>query len=88
MGVTGKACFLVVFVIGTFLAQLTSAQVEEKYSGRYDNLNIDLIFSSRLLKLYVDCLLDRKPCAPEGKELKRELIDAAYENCVRKSLCD
>ncbi len=44
------------------------------YSRRYDSLDVDLIFrSSRLLNNYVDCLLDKKPCPPEGKDLKRNL---------------
>jgi hypothetical protein len=43
------------------------------YSKRYDSLDVDTIFrSSRLLNNYVDCLLDRKPCPPEGKDLKRK----------------
>lgn len=53
-----------------------SAQGDEKnfYSRRYDSLDVNTIFrSSRLLNNYVDCLLDKKPCPPEGKDLKREL---------------
>lgn len=40
---------------------------------RYNNLNIDQILSSdRLVTNYVECLLSRKPCPPEGKDLKRK----------------
>ena len=42
------------------------------YSRRYDNIDINNIFRSRLLNHYVDCLLDKKPCPPEGKDLKRK----------------
>lgn len=43
------------------------------YSTRYDIINIDNIMSNpRLLNNYVDCLLDKKPCTPEGNDLKRE----------------
>lgn len=43
------------------------------YSTRYDIINIDTIMTSpRLLNNYVDCLLDKKPCPPEGNDLKRE----------------
>lgn len=43
------------------------------YSRRYDSVDVDTIFrSSRLLNNYVDCLLDKKPCPPEGKDLKRK----------------
>lgn len=42
------------------------------YSSRYDNLDVETLFqSSRLLSNYIDCLLDKRPCPPEGKELKR-----------------
>lgn len=42
------------------------------YSSRYDNLDVETLFqSSRLLSNYIDCLLEKKPCPPEGKELKR-----------------
>lgn len=52
----------------------SSAQNSEiYYSRRYDNLDVNLIFrSARLLNNYVDCLLDKKPCPPEGKDLKRK----------------
>lgn len=40
---------------------------------RYNNLNVEQILSSdRLVTNYVECLLSRKPCPPEGKDLKRE----------------
>lgn len=42
---------------------------------RYNNLNIDQILSSdRLVSNYVECLLSRKPCPPEGKDLKRKYL--------------
>lgn len=65
---------LSVLFVGSSLFSLTSAQADEKYSRRYDNIDINNIFRSRLLNHYVDCLLDKKPCAPEGKELKRRLL--------------
>ncbi|CRL01804.1 CLUMA_CG015020, isoform A [Clunio marinus] len=54
---------------------------EEYYSSRYDSLDVDALFKSRLLNNYVDCLLDRKPCPPEGKDLKRVLPDALRTRC-------
>jgi Insect pheromone-binding family, A10/OS-D len=57
------------------LLAVALAQSEEKYSRRYDNIDVNTIFrSSRLLNNYVDCLLDKKPCPPEGKDLKRKFI--------------
>lgn len=45
----------------------------DKYTTRYDNIDIDRIVASRRLLLnYVNCLLDKGPCTAEGKELKSE----------------
>ncbi|XP_050101587.1 uncharacterized protein LOC126581753 isoform X4 [Anopheles aquasalis] len=56
------------------------------YSPRYDNLDIDTILASnRLVSNYVDCLLSRKPCPPEGKDLKRILPEALRTKCARCS---
>lgn len=44
---------------------------EEKYTSKYDNINFDeILHSDRLLRNYVNCLLDKGPCTPDGKELK------------------
>lgn len=70
-----KVFFTVSFLCVAFLASQTCAQGEESnfYSRRYDNIDVNTIFrSSRLLNNYVDCLLDKKPCPPEGKDLKSE----------------
>ncbi|XP_065083606.1 uncharacterized protein LOC135705705 isoform X7 [Ochlerotatus camptorhynchus] len=59
---------------------------KQKYL-RYDNLDIDTILgSSRLVNNYVDCLLSRKPCPPEGKDLKRILPEALRTKCSRCSV--
>lgn len=43
--------------------------------SRYNNLNIDQILSNeRLVTNYVECLMSRKPCTPEGKDLKRKSL--------------
>ncbi|XP_063698349.1 uncharacterized protein LOC134829269 isoform X1 [Culicoides brevitarsis] len=56
------------------------------YSARYDNLDIDTILASnRLVTNYVDCLLNKKPCPPEGKDLKRILPEALRTKCGRCS---
>lgn len=45
----------------------------EPYSGIYDNVNLDQILANdRLLNAYVNCLLDRGRCNPDGLELKSE----------------
>lgn len=71
-----KSCcsFLLVCLMLVLPKPPCNAQDEtEKYSKRYDSLDVNTIFrSSRLLNNYVDCLLDKKACPPEGKELKRK----------------
>jgi hypothetical protein len=56
---------------------------------RYDNLNVDSILGSkRLVTNYAECLLNRKPCPPEGKDLKSEYINySKYSNLVIWSIC-
>jgi hypothetical protein len=74
-------------------AQSNAALEDDKnfYSRRYDSIDVDLIFrSSRLLNNYVDCLLDKKPCPPEGKDLKRKswnskrVIKLRVNSCCRE----
>lgn len=41
------------------------------YSTKYDNIDINAIIKNdRLLNNYVGCLMDEKPCTPDGAELK------------------
>ncbi|XP_044726914.1 ejaculatory bulb-specific protein 3-like [Chrysoperla carnea] len=57
-----------------------------KYTTKYDNINLDEILnSSRLLDNYCKCLLDLGRCTPEGKELKKNLIDALQTGCSKCS---
>lgn len=73
--------FVAVLVFCISLSSLTvSAQDDEKYSRRYDNIDVDLIFRTRLLNNFIDCLLDKKPCSPEGKDLKGKLNDPEKGN--------
>lgn len=42
-----------------------------KYTTKYDNVNVDEILKSdRLLKNYVNCLVDKGKCTPDAEELK------------------
>lgn len=44
---------------------------DDKYTNKYDNINLDEILENkRLLKNYVNCLLDKGNCSPDGQELK------------------
>nr|WJJ63290.1 chemosensory protein 5 [Pachyrhinus yasumatsui] len=60
--------------------------IEEKYTTKFDNVNFEeIIHSERLLKNYVNCLLDKGSCTPDGKELKKLLPDALETNCQKCS---
>lgn len=44
-----------------------------KYDERYDYLDVDALFANkRLVRIYVDCLINGHRCSPEGKALKSE----------------
>lgn len=77
-----KVFVAVLFLCTTSFAP-SIAQGDEKnyYSRRYDSIDVNTIFrSSRLLNNYVDCLLDKKPCPPEGKDLKSKRNEGAKCN--------
>ncbi|EFA07417.1 chemosensory protein 18 precursor [Tribolium castaneum] len=49
-----------------------------------DNIDIDDILSNeRLLKNYVNCLLDKGRCTPEGKKLKSTIPEALSTDCAK-----
>ncbi|XP_076235358.1 chemosensory protein 4 [Calliopsis andreniformis] len=55
---------------------------EDKYTTKYDNIDVDAVINSeRLLNGYVNCLLDRGACTPDAAELKKNLPDALERNC-------
>uniref|UniRef100_A0A0K8TVC4 Chemosensory Protein n=1 Tax=Epiphyas postvittana TaxID=65032 RepID=A0A0K8TVC4_EPIPO len=55
-----------------------------KYDKRYDYLSVDAVLENkRLVRNYVDCLINAKPCTPEGKALKRILPEALRTKCIR-----
>ncbi|KAG6454398.1 hypothetical protein O3G_MSEX008665 [Manduca sexta] len=54
------------------------------YTDKWDNINVDEILESdRLMKGYVDCLLDKGRCTPDGKALKETLPDALEHDCSK-----
>ncbi|KAI5643024.1 insect pheromone-binding family, a10/OS-D domain-containing protein [Phthorimaea operculella] len=57
---------------------------EEKYTDKYDNIDIkEILENKRLLQAYVDCMLEKGKCTPEGKELKDHLQDALATGCEK-----
>ncbi|KAG7211583.1 hypothetical protein KM043_010839 [Ampulex compressa] len=69
-----------------FLGVVACALAAGKYTTKYDNIDLDEILrSDRLLKNYVNCLLDKGKCTPDGKELKESLPDALENGCEKCS---
>lgn len=53
------------------LVAVTVARPEEKYTSKYDNINLkEILENRRLLIPYILCVLDQGKCTSEGKELK------------------
>ncbi|KAJ3648856.1 hypothetical protein Zmor_020627 [Zophobas morio] len=76
---------LVIFSVVLFIG-LAFARPDEKYTTKYDDINIDdIIKNDRLLKSYVNCLMDRGSCSNEGAELKRIIPDALQTDCSKCS---
>lgn len=54
-----------------FIFTLVAGVLSEEYTSKYDNIDLDAIIKNdRLLKSYIDCLLDRGKCTNEAAELK------------------
>ncbi|KAK9722565.1 Insect pheromone-binding family, A10/OS-D [Popillia japonica] len=65
---------------------IVSARPDDKYTTKYDNVDLDdILKNKRLLKGYVFCLLEKGPCSPDGAELKKVLPDAIETECSKCS---
>ncbi|CAH0713324.1 unnamed protein product, partial [Brenthis ino] len=63
-----------------FMASVLAVPVE-KYTDKYDNLNIqEIIENKRLLEAYANCFLDKGKCTPEGKEMKCTVLKFNISN--------
>ncbi|KAL1493826.1 hypothetical protein ABEB36_009512 [Hypothenemus hampei] len=63
-----KGASLVVFFV---LCGLAYCLPQEKYTTKYDNVDLDAIIrSDRLLRNYLDCVLSKRACTKDGAELK------------------
>lgn len=64
--------FTVIFTI-LVVAYVVVGRPQDQYTTKYDNIDIDRILKNeRLLKNYVNCVLSKGKCSPEGTELKRK----------------
>ncbi|KAK9310032.1 hypothetical protein QLX08_000507 [Tetragonisca angustula] len=72
----------VLIVLATVCFLLGEVHSEDKYTTKYDDVDINAVLNSeRLLNGYVSCLLDRGACTPDAVELKRNLPDALEHDC-------
>ncbi|KAL6449182.1 hypothetical protein ACFW04_000692 [Cataglyphis niger] len=81
-----KFILVCLFAIGAIV--YVYGQSEDRYTNRFDNIDVDQILQNdRLLKRYVDCLLDKPNvrCPPEAVELKKVLTEALETECAKCS---
>ncbi|XP_050464111.1 ejaculatory bulb-specific protein 3 [Cataglyphis hispanica] len=73
-------------VLALLLIAVACALADDQYTTKFDNIDLDSILKSdRLLKNYVNCLLEKGSCTPDGKELKEHLPDALETGCSKCS---
>ncbi|KAJ8960207.1 hypothetical protein NQ318_003931 [Aromia moschata] len=61
-----------------------SALADDKYTNKYDNVDVDKILANdRVLTNYIKCLMEEGPCTSEGRELKKTLPDALSTGCTK-----
>lgn len=62
-----------VVLVLALIAAVAVARPGDKYTTKYDNIDLDEILNNeRLYKRYFNCLANRGKCTPDGKELKGE----------------
>lgn len=63
---------------------MASALAVEKYTDKYDNINMqEILDNRRLLLAYANCILDKGKCSPEGRELREHIQDALETGCQK-----
>lgn len=74
--VRSKQLVAIVAAIVAAAAVVRAAPAPEKYTTKYDNVDVDGILNNdRLFNSYFKCLMDEGKCTPEGEEIKREFVD-------------
>ncbi|KAJ8925791.1 hypothetical protein NQ315_009641 [Exocentrus adspersus] len=59
---------------------------QDKYTTKYDNVDLDSILKNeRLLKNYINCLLDKGKCSNDAAELKKDIPEALENECEKCS---
>ncbi|XP_008554865.1 allergen Tha p 1 [Microplitis demolitor] len=71
-----KVAIIFLAIVAVALAATTP------YTNKFDDVDVDgILGSDRLLKAYVNCLLEKGPCTAEGAKLKEILPDALATSC-------
>ncbi|XP_014475964.1 PREDICTED: ejaculatory bulb-specific protein 3-like [Dinoponera quadriceps] len=83
--------FAFVLLFGLMFGLVTGTEEysgdKEYYSSTYDNVDVDAILSSeRLLKQYLECILDNGPCTADARNLKYVLPEAVATRCEKCTL--
>ncbi|KAL3289198.1 hypothetical protein HHI36_003633 [Cryptolaemus montrouzieri] len=72
-------------VVGLFFALFAFVACRpegDKYTSKYDNVDLDeIIKSDRLVNSYFKCLMTGEGCTPDGSELRKILPDAIKTGC-------
>lgn len=74
------------FVVSLLVLAIGFAAAQEKYTTKYDGIDInEILKSDRLFNNYFKCLMDTGKCTPDGRELKKNLPDALQTDCSKCS---
>ncbi|XP_026494643.1 allergen Tha p 1-like [Vanessa tameamea] len=74
---------IIIFALA-FCVAVAWGKPQGTYTDKWDQINIDEILESqRLLKGYVDCLVDKGRCTSDAKALKETLPDALEHDCKK-----
>lgn len=66
-----KAVFVLLFVV---IVAVSARPDEEKYTTKYDDIDLDSILSNeRLMKQHHECLMERGTCTKELIELRSKI---------------
>nr|AKI84389.1 CSP6 [Holotrichia parallela] len=78
--------FKSLLIISVLAVVVLSKPADEKYTTKYDTLNLDEILNNdRLRNAYFKCLTNKGACTEDAKELKDVLPDALQTDCTKCS---
>uniref|UniRef100_A0A1B0BW36 Uncharacterized protein n=1 Tax=Glossina palpalis gambiensis TaxID=67801 RepID=A0A1B0BW36_9MUSC len=78
--------YLTIVAIIATLSVAVVMGAEEKYTTKFDDVDVDEVLKSeRLFKNYYNCLIDEGKCTPDARELKKSLPDALQTECSKCS---